>query len=563
MSGGGSGPRPVRSPRGTQLSCRSWAQEAALRLLMNNLDPEVARDPDHLIVYGGRGKAARDWGAFDRIVASLRTLGDEETLLIQSGKPVGIFPTHADAPRVLIANALIVPRWATDDVFWDLEARGLTMYGQMTAGSWIYIGTQGILQGTYETLASLARIEFGAHDLAGRWMLTSGLGEMGGAQPLAVTLLGGVALVVDVDPHALARRRAFHYLDVEAKDLDDALRQVRGAVESRQPLSVGLCANAADVYPEIVRRAVVPDILSDQTASHDLRVGYIPQGLTVEQAAVERARDLPAYLARVRASLATEARAMLELRRKGARTFDYGNNFRTQARDAGVPDAFEIPGYVPRYIRPLFAVGSGPFRWVALSGEPEDIRKIDRMILSEYATNAPLCRWIRLAGERVAFQGLPARICYMGYGERERFGHLVNAMVHDGSLAAPVAIGRDHHDTGSVASPFRETEAMRDGSDAIADWPILNALLNVASGASWVSVHHGGGVGIGNSIHAGLVIVADGSADADRRIGRVLHNDPGIGVARHADAGYPESVAMLGHAGFRVPGLRGPTGKGT
>ncbi|MGA8276385.1 MAG: urocanate hydratase [Thermoplasmata archaeon] len=557
------GARPVRSPRGPHLSCQGWPQEAALRLLMNNLDPEVARDPDHLIVYGGRGKAARNWGAFDRIVSALRTLGLEETLLIQSGKPVGIFPTHPDAPRVLIANALIVPRWATDDIFWDLEARGLTMYGQMTAGSWIYIGTQGILQGTYETLASLARLEFQTHDLAGRWILTSGLGEMGGAQPLAVTLLGGVALVVDVDPHALARRKAHRYLDVEARDLDDALARVREAVAARRSLSVGLCANAADVYPELVARSIVPDIVSDQTASHDLRVGYIPQGLTVEQAAIERSRDLPGYLSRVRASLATEARAILELQRRGAHAFDYGNNFRTQALDAGVPGAFEIPGYVPRYIRPLFAVGSGPFRWVALGGEPEDIRRIDRMILSEYSENAPLCRWIRLAGEHVAFQGLPARICYMGYGERERFGHLVNALVHDGSLTAPVAIGRDHHDTGSVASPFRETEAMRDGSDAIADWPILNALLNVASGATWVSVHHGGGVGIGNSIHAGLVVVADGTSDADRRIGRVLHNDPGIGVARHADAGYPESIALAARARFRIPGLEGPSGKET
>jgi urocanate hydratase len=528
---------------------------------MNNLDPEVARDPDHLIVYGGRGKAARDWGAFDHIVESLRTLGPEETLLIQSGKPVGVFPTHFDAPRVLIANALLVPRWATDEVFWDLEARGLTMYGQMTAGSWIFIGTQGILQGTYETLASLARLEFNAPDLAGRWMLSSGLGEMGGAQPLAVTLLGGVALIVDVDPQALTRRIAHRYLDAEAANLDDALTRVREAVQARRPLSVGLCANAADVYPQIVARKIVPDVVSDQTASHDIRVGYIPQGLSVDQAAVERARDLPAYIARVRTSIATEARAILELQGRGAHTFDYGNNFRTQARDAGVADAFEIPGYVPRYIRPLFAVGSGPFRWVALSGEAEDIRRIDRMILSEYSENAPLCRWIRLAGERVAFQGLPARICYMGYGEREKFGHLVNGMVHDGALSAPVAIGRDHHDTGSVASPFRETEGMRDGSDAIADWPILNALLNVASGATWVSVHHGGGTGIGNAIHAGLVIVADGSADADRRIGRVLHNDPGIGVARHADAGYPESVALVGRAEFRVPGLPGRSGK--
>jgi urocanate hydratase len=553
--------RPVRAPRGSQLSCLGWGQEAAMRLLMNNLDPEVARDPDHLIVYGGRGKAARSWTAFDHIVESLRGLRSDETLLIQSGKPVGVFPTHTDAPRVLIANALLVPRWATDDIFWDLEARGLTMYGQMTAGSWIYIGTQGILQGTYETLASLARLEFQADDLAGRWMLTSGLGEMGGAQPLAVTLLGGVALVVDVDPHALTRQIAHRYLDVEAESLDDALALVREAVDARRALSVGLRANAADVYPELVIHGLVPDMLSDQTACHDIRVGYIPQGMTVEEAEIARRGDLPAYLARVRASIAIEARAILELQRRGARAFDYGNNFRTQARDAGVNESFEIPGYVPRYIRPLFAVGSGPFRWVALSGDPEDIRSIDRMILSEYSDNVPLCRWIRLAAEHVRFQGLPARICYMGYGERERFGHLVNSMVRESRLAAPVAIGRDHHDTGSVASPFRETESMRDGSDAIADWPILNALLNVASGATWVSVHHGGGVGIGNSIHAGLVVVADGTPDADRRIGRVLHNDPGIGVARHADAGYPESISLVATARFRVPGITPTTGK--
>ncbi len=545
--------REIHAPRGTVRTCRSWGTEAALRLLMNNLDPEVARDPHHLIVYGGRGKAARDWESYDRIVAALTTLSDEETLLVQSGKPVGIFPTHSDAPRVLIANALVVPRWATDEVFWDLESRGLTMFGQMTAGSWVYIGTQGILQGTYETLASLARIEFGAQDLAGRWMLTSGLGEMGGAQPLAITLLGGVGLIVDVDPRALARRLGHRYLDVEAGSLDEALELVRGAVRDRKPLSVGLCANAADIYPELVRRGARPDIVSDQTAAHDIRVGYIPQGMTVEDADRARASDLPAYLLRVKASIAVEARAILELIATGSKAFDYGNNFRTQARDAGVDRAFDIAGYVPKYIRPLFAVGSGPFRWLALSGDPEDIRRIDRMILSEFSSNEHLCRWIRLASERVKFQGLPARICYMGYGERERFGHLVNALVHDEEVAAPIAIGRDHHDTGSVASPYRETEAMRDGSDAIADWPILNALLNVASGATWVSVHHGGGVGIGNSIHAGLVIVADGTAGAERRIGRALHNDPGIGVARHADAGYPESLKIARNSRFRVP----------
>ncbi|MGA8302312.1 MAG: urocanate hydratase [Thermoplasmata archaeon] len=546
--------RTVRAPRGTAISCRGWAQEAALRLLMNNLDPEVARDPKRLIVYGGRGKAARDWESFDVIVDALKTLGNDETLLVQSGKAVGVFPTHPEAPRVLIANALLVPRWATDEVFWDLEQRGLTMYGQMTAGSWIFIGTQGILQGTYETLASIARIEFHSEDLTGRWMLTSGLGEMGGAQPLAVTMLGGVALVVDVDPAAIERRLAHGYLDVAATNLDDALQRVREATAARRALSVGVRGNAAEVYPEIVRRGIVPDIVSDQTAAHDLREGYIPRGFDLEEAAKLRAHDPNGYLSQVKESIAVEARAILELQGKGSRTFDYGNNFRTQARDAGVENAFDIPGYVPRYIRPLFTVGSGPFRWVALSGAPEDIRTIDQMILHEFSDNAPLCRWIRLAGEKVKFQGLPARICYMGYGERERFGHLVNALVLDGKVTAPIAIGRDHHDTGSVASPYRETEGMRDGSDAIADWPILNALLNVASGASWVSVHHGGGVGIGNAIHAGLVVVADGTSDAGRRIGRVLHNDPGIGVARHADAGYPESIRLARTARFRIPG---------
>jgi urocanate hydratase len=545
--------REVRAPRGTERSCRGWAQEGALRLLMNNLDPEVARDPDQLIVYGGRGKAARSWADFDKIVATLKTLENDETLLIQSGKPVGVFPTHPAAPRVLIANALIVPHWATDEIFWELEAKGLTMYGQMTAGSWIYIGTQGILQGTYETLAALARTEFHSETLAGRWMLSSGLGEMGGAQPLAVTMLGGVALIVDVDPDKIARRLRLEYLDVEASGLDDALQRVRGAIAELRPLSVGLCANAADVYPELVRRGVVPDIVSDQTAAHDLTVGYIPRGFTLSEAAKLRVSDPSKYRTEVYRSIAVEAQAILALIGKGARAFEYGNAFRSRALEAGIANAFEIPGYVPKYIRPLFAVGSGPFRWVALSGDPADIQAIDRMILREFASNSHLCRWIRLAGEKVRFQGLPARICYMGYGERERFGHLVNAMVRSGELSAPIAIGRDHHDTGSVASPYRETEKMRDGSDAIADWPILNALLNVAGGASWVSVHHGGGVGIGNSIHAGLVLVVDGTEDAGARISRVLHNDTGIGVARHADAGYPESLALLRGARFRVP----------
>jgi len=545
--------RQVRAPRGTQLSCRGWAQEGALRLLMNNLDPDVASDPDRLIVYGGRGKAARSWTDFDKIIATLKTLGDEETLLIQSGKPVGVFPTSPGAPRVLIANALIVPHWATDEIFWDLEAKGLTMYGQMTAGSWIYIGTQGVLQGTYETLASLARAEFHSDTLAGRWMLSSGLGEMGGAQPLAVTMLGGVALIVDVDPDKIARRLRLEYLDVAATSLDDALQRVRNAIADLRPLSVGLEANAADVYPELVRRGITPDIVSDQTAAHDLTVGYIPRGFSLAAAAQLRTADPTKYRAEVYRSIAAEAQAILTLMGKGARAFEYGNAFRSRALEAGVGNAFDIPGYVPKYIRALFAVGSGPFRWVALSGDPGDIQSIDRMILREFADNAHLCRWIRLAGEKVRFQGLPARICYMGYGERERFGHLVNAMVRSGEVSAPVAIGRDHHDTGSVASPYRETEKMRDGSDAIADWPILNALLNVAGGASWVSVHHGGGVGIGNSIHAGFVLVVDGTDDAEARISRVLHNDTGIGVARHADAGYPESLALLRGARFRVP----------
>jgi urocanate hydratase len=547
------GSRVVRAPRGTTLSCRTWGAEAALRLLMNNLDPEVARDPEHLIVYGGRGKAARSWRDFDAIVGALRGLGEQETLLVQSGKAVGVFPTHADAPRVLIVNAMVVPKWATDEIFWDLEARGLTMYGQMTAGSWIYIGTQGILQGTFETLGALARAEFGTKDLAGRWFLSSGLGEMGGAQPLATAMLGGVALIVDVDPRAIERRLAGRYLDEQADDLDDALERVQRSVAARNPRSIGLLGNAADIFPEIELRNLTPDVVSDQTAAHDLSVGYIPKGYTVDQAAELRRKDPAAYRREVQASIAIEARAILGLMARGSKAFDYGNNFRTQARESGVANAFEIPGYVPRYIRPLFAVGSGPFRWVALSGEPADIARIDQLLLSEFGEDEHLARWIRLAAEKVKFQGLPARICYMGYGERERFGHRVNDLVHSGEVSAPVAIGRDHHDTGSVASPYRETEAMRDGSDAIADWPILNALLNVASGASWVSVHHGGGTGIGNSIHAGLVVVADGTPEADRRLGRALHNDPGLGVARHADAGYPASLELAARARFRIP----------
>ncbi|MDE1820338.1 MAG: urocanate hydratase [Euryarchaeota archaeon] len=560
-----SGPRPVRAPRGTRRTCKGWSQEAALRLLMNNLDPEVARDPDHLIVYGGRGKAARSWDDFDRIVSTLRELRNDETLIVQSGKPVAVFPTHPEAPRVLIANALVVPRWATDEVFWDLESRGLTMYGQMTAGSWIYIGSQGILQGTYETLASLARTEFHAPTLAGRWMLSSGLGEMGGAQPLAATMLDGVALLVDVDPRAVDRRLSKGYLDVQARSLDEALELKDQAVRDRRPRSIGLVANAADVYPELVRRGIVPDIVSDQTAAHDISVGYIPNHFTLEEATRLRQASPERYRAEVYRSIVEEARAILAFQSEGSRCFDYGNNFRTRAKEGGLPEAFRIEGYVPRYIRPLFAIGSGPFRWVALSGDPKDIYRIDEVVLKEFRHDEDLCRWIRLAHERVQFQGLPARICYMRYGDREKFGVMVNRLVRRGEVSAPVAIGRDHHDTGAVASPFRETENMRDGSEAIADWPVLNALLNASCGASWVSVHHGGGVGIGNSIHAGLVIVADGSLEAERRIRRVLNADPGMGVVRHADAGYAASLRTARGARFRLlsPPTLAPDSQGT
>ncbi len=549
-----SGPRVVRAPRGTERSCRGWIQEAALRMLMNNLDPEVAERPQDLVVYGGTGRAARNWDAYDAIVRALRNLGNDETLLVQSGKPVGVFTTHADAPRVLIANANLVGRWATWDVFRDLERRGLIMYGQMTAGSWIYIGTQGILQGTYETFGAVARRHFGG-SLRGRLVVTGGLGGMGGAQPLAATMQDGVCLVVDVDRERVERRVATRYLDQATADLGEALRWCDAARRTGTALSVGVIGNCAEVLPELVRRGVVPDVVTDQTSAHDTLNGYVPSGLSLADATALRGTDPGAYTRRAEESIATHVRAMLALQRAGAITFDYGNNIRTVAADAGVKEAFEIPGFVPEYIRPLFCEGKGPFRWVALSGDPKDLERTDRLVLDLFPEDEHLSRWIRLARERVVFQGLPARICWLGQGERARFGVALNDLVARGELTAPIVIGRDHLDTGSVASPFRETEGMRDGSDAIADWAILNALLNTASGASWVSFHHGGGVGIGNSLHAGQVIVADGTPEAGRRLARVLTNDPGIGVARHADAGYPEAIATARREGLRLPML--------
>ncbi len=544
--------RHVSAPRGTSLSCKGWPQEAALRMLMNNLDPDVAERPDDLVVYGGSGRAARSWSAFDAIVATLRRLEHDETLLVQSGKPVGVFRTHPWAPRVLIANALLVPAWATWDTFRDLEERGLTMYGQMTAGSWIYIGTQGILQGTYETLAELARRHFGG-TLAGRLVVTAGLGGMGGAQPLAVTMNEGIALVVEVDPRRIERRLATRYVDEKTRSLDAALALIEECRRTRRPRSIALEANAADVLPELARRGLVPDVVTDQTSAHDALNGYVPNGLSLAEAESLRRTDPAAYVRRATAAMGAHVRAMLELRRRGAIVFDYGNNIRAQAAKAGVADAFEIPGFVPEFIRPLFCRGQGPFRWAALSGDPADIARTDRLALEMFAHDAALCRWIRLAGERVAFQGLPARICWLGYGERSRFGLAINDLVRRGEIKAPIVIGRDHLDTGSVASPNRETEGMRDGSDAIADWPVLNALLNTSAGATWVSVHHGGGVGIGYSLHAGMVVVADGTREADEKLQRVLTCDPGIGVVRHADAGYPEAIDTARAGGIDMP----------
>ncbi len=525
-----------------------------MRMLMNNLDPDVAERPDQLIVYGGTGKAARNWACYHAIVRALRELEHDETLLVQSGKPVGVFRTHPGAPRVLIANSLLVPAWANWETFRDLEDRGLTMFGQMTAGSWIYIGTQGILQGTYETLSSVAARHFGS-DLSGRVFVSAGLGGMGGAQPLAATMNGAAALVIEVDPHRIERRLATHYVDEATDNLDQAIETVWRWRRDKVARSLALAANAADVLPALVARGIVPDVLTDQTSAHDPLNGYVPNGLSLDEAGALRRADPVQYVKRSVESMGVHLRAMLELQTRGAITFDYGNNIRAQAVKAGVGNAFDIPGFVPAYIRPLFCEGKGPFRWAALSGDPADIRATDQAALEMFRDDVGLCRWIKLAGERVAFQGLPARICWLGYGERARFGLKINDLVRRGVISAPIVIGRDHLDTGSVASPNRETEGMRDGSDAIADWPILNAMLNTANGATWVSVHHGGGVGIGYSLHAGMVILADGSKEADEKLDRVLTGDPGLGVARHADAGYPEAIATARERGVRIPML--------
>ena len=541
----------VRAPRGKQLSCKGWGQEAAMRMLMNNLDPEVAEKPDDLIVYGGRGKAARNWECFDAIVAALKELENDETLLVQSGKPVGVFKTHPDAPRVLLANANIVPAWASQECFDALDAQGLMMYGQMTAGSWIYIGTQGILQGTYETLGAAAQTHFES-SLRGKFVLSGGLGGMGGAQPLAITMNEGVGLIVEVDPARAERRLDTAYVDLVVDDLEEAMTLVEEALDKSEPRSIGLIANAADVYPELVIRGVVPDVVTDQTPAHD-PLSYIPQGLSVDEAELLRERDPQEYARRAIESMGRHVRAMLDFQEKGAVVFDYGNNIRQRAYEAGVKNAFDFPGFVPAYMRPLFCEGKGPFRWVALSGDPEDIYKTDEVVMREFSYDEHLVRWIRMAQERVKFQGLPARICWLGYGERAKFGLLINEMVRRGEISAPIVIGRDHLDGGSVASPFRETEGMKDGSDAVADWPLLNALLNAVGGATWISIHHGGGVGIGYSIHAGQVIVADGTPEAARRLERVLTTDPGSAIIRHVDAGYEKAIEAARKHGVNIP----------
>ncbi|HLN60341.1 MAG TPA: urocanate hydratase [Symbiobacteriaceae bacterium] len=544
--------RVVRAPRGTELSCKGWQQEAALRMLMNNLDPEVAERPEDLVVYGGSGRAARSWEAFDAIVKALRNLENDETLLVQSGKPVAVFKTHPHSPRVLIANSNLVPHWGTWEHFWELEKKGLIMYGQMTAGSWIYIGTQGILQGTYETFAEAARQKFGG-TLRGRLTLTAGLGGMGGAQPLAVTMNEGVAIVVEVDESRIKRRLEHRYLDKMATTLNEALALAREAQAKGQPLSIGLLGNAAEIFAEFVKRGIIPDAVTDQTSAHDPLNGYVPAGMSYEEALALRKSDPQAYIAKAKASMVAHVQAMLDLQKAGAVVFDYGNNIRQQAYNEGLKEAFAFPGFVPAFIRPLFCEGKGPFRWAALSGDPEDIYKTDRAIVELFPEDKALHRWLNMAQKQVHFQGLPARICWLGYGERHKAGLRFNEMVKNGELKAPIVIGRDHLDAGSVASPNRETEGMKDGSDAIADWPLLNALVNTAAGATWVSLHHGGGVGIGYSQHAGMVVVADGTDEAAQRLQRVLTTDPGMGVVRHVDAGYDKAVAVAKERGVRIP----------
>ncbi len=549
-----SGPRPIHAPTGVQLTCKSWLSEAAYRMIQNNLDPAVAERPQDLVVYGGRGQAARNWEAFDAILESLKQLEDDETLLVQSGKPVAIFKTHPDAPRVLIANSNLVPHWATQEHFDDLAAKGLIMYGQMTAGSWIYIGTQGILQGTYETLGSLAH-QRGWASLKGKFVLTAGLGGMGGAQPLAITMNEGVGLVVEVDPARALRRRDIGYIDIVVDELEEAMTLVEEAVQSGEPKSIGLIGNAAEIYSELALRGIIPDVVTDQTPAHDVSM-YVPVGLSVEQADELRRSDPGVYTQRSLDSMARHVKAMLEFQRRGAEVFDYGNNLRQRAFDHGVEDAFNFPGFVPAYIRPLFCEGKGPFRWVALSGDPEDIYRTDEAIMELFPQDEHLHRWLRMAKERIPFQGLPARICWLGYGERARAGLKFNELVATGIVKAPIVIGRDHLDAGSVASPNRETEAMRDGTDAVSDWAILNAMINAVGGATWVSFHHGGGVGIGYSQHAGQVIVADGTPEAARRLERVLTSDPGMGVVRHADAGYEIAIEAAKRHGIKMPMLK-------
>ncbi|PFL60290.1 urocanate hydratase [Priestia megaterium] len=546
--------RKYCAPKGIELNTKGWVQEAVLRMLMNNLDPQVAEHPEKLVVYGGIGKAARNWDAFDRIVSTLKELEEDETLLVQSGKPVAVFKTHKDAPRVLLANSNIVPAFANWEKFHELDKKGLMMYGQMTAGSWIYIGSQGIVQGTYETFAECAKQHFNG-SLEGTITVTAGLGGMGGAQPLAVTMAGGVVIGIDVDRTRIEKRIETRYCDIVVEDLDEAIKIAKEAKKEKKALSIGLVGNAAEVLPQMINRGFIPDIVTDQTSAHDPLNGYLPAGFTLEQGEVLRTENPEEYVRKSKASMAVHVQAMLDMQKEGAIAFDYGNNIRQVALDEGVKDAFNFPGFVPAYIRPQFCEGKGPFRWVALSGDPEDIYKTDEVILREFSYNTHLCNWIKMAREKIEFQGLPARICWLGYGERARFGKIINEMVASGELSAPIVIGRDHLDAGSVASPNRETEAMRDGSDAVADWPILNALVNTAAGASWVSVHHGGGVGMGYSLHAGMVVVADGTEDAAKRLERVLTTDPGMGVVRHLDAGYELAIQTAKEKGMNIPTL--------